>query len=307
LHVFVAGATGVIGRALIPRLLAAGHAVTGLARSPEKLLEVDRMGASAVRGDLLDAEALSRIVAERRPDAVVNVATSIPRSLKIDPAEWLPNDLLRSRGTVAIARACEAAGVRLLVQESVGYVCEPRGSDWITEGSPLSPHPFLKATREMEEIVRSSPVPSVILRFAALMSPDAWHTQQTVAALRRGMLPIIGKGDAYVSMIHVEDAAVAILGVLDHADTTAGQTYNVVDDAPAEMADVFAYAASVLGAPAPRSVPPLLAKLAVGGLTLEILAASYRMGNQKLRSDTSFSPRYRTYKETWRQIADADG
>jgi len=157
----------------------------------------------------------------------------------------------------------------------------------------------------MEDMVRASAVPGVLLRLGALMSADSWHTRQTVAALRRGMLPIVGDGSAYVSLIHAEDAASAIAGALEHADAASGRTYNIVDGAPAPMADVFRFAASAVGAPAPKSVPPFLARMAVGALTLDIMAASYRMSADRAKSELGFAPRYPTYRETWTQIAKA--
>jgi nucleoside-diphosphate-sugar epimerase len=305
MHVLLVGTTGVLGRATVPRLIDAGHHVTGLARTPEKLLFVDRMGADAVRGDILDAEATRRLLVECRPDAVVNLATAIPLSLKIDAKEWELNDRIRTVGTLNLLRACEAAGVALLVQESVGYVCEPRGAEWIMEDSARTAHPFLQATVEMEDIVRSAPVPSTLLRFGALMSADSWHTQQSIAALRRGMLPIVGKGDGYLSLIHAEDAALAIVRTVDRPEVAAGKTYNVVDDAPATMTEVFPFAAGALGAPMPKSVPPFLARMVVGSLTLDILTASYRMSNAKIRAELEFAPRFPTFQETWTQIAKA--
>src|SRR5215468_7997401 len=99
MRVFVAGATGVLGRALLPELTAAGHEAVGLARSPEKLLTVDRMGAQAVRGDVLDAAGIRRLVEEARPDAIVNLATAIPLKLRLNPKDWEQNDRVRVEGT----------------------------------------------------------------------------------------------------------------------------------------------------------------------------------------------------------------
>ncbi len=305
MHIFIAGATGVLGRAVIPPLVEAGHQVTGLARTPEKLVLVDKMGGAPVRGDILDADGMYRLLLERRPDAVVNLATMIPRRMQIDPDDWKLNDRIRSEGTRNLLRACEAAGVALLVQESVGYVCSSQGADWMTEEAPRTKHPFLKATASMEDAVRSARVPGVLMRLGALMSPDAWHTRESVSALRRGMLPIIGDGSAYLSLIHAEDAAAAIVKVLDHPNTAAGNTYNVVDDSPAPMAEVFPYAARILSAPKPKTVPPWMAKIVAGSLTLDILAASYRMQNTKLRAELGFAPKYPSYRETWSQIARA--
>src|SRR5690349_20522426 len=107
MHVLVIGASGVIGRAVIPQLIAAGHRVTGLARTPEKLLLVEGLGAASVRGDILDLGGLRQLLFDHRPEVVVNLATAIPLRLKIDPDDWQANDRIRMTGTANLLRACE--------------------------------------------------------------------------------------------------------------------------------------------------------------------------------------------------------
>lgn len=303
MRVLVAGATGVLGRATVPALLAAGHEVYGLARTPQALLTVDKMGAQAVRGDLLDAISLKATVDAARPEAIVNLATAIPRSLKIVPSEWEPNDRLRIEGSANLRQAAQNHALRLFVQESVGYICRSQGSAWITEESPLNDHPFLQATRTMEAESQRSSLPMTLLRFAALADAHAWHIEQSIAMLKRGLLPIIGTGDAYVSLIHAQDAAQAIACALAQPEQAAGQIFNVVDDVPAPMKEVWPFVARLLHAPAPKHVPPILAKMGVGALTLEILGASYRMSNTKIRQTLGFSPRFPSYREIWTQIS----
>ena len=307
MRVFVAGATGALGRALLPQMAAAGHEVLGLARTPEKLLQVIQLGAEALRGDVLDADAMRRLIREARPDAVINLATAIPLKLRIHPKDWEQNDRVRVEGTRNLLSAAQEAGVGLYVQESVGYICASQGAGWITEDTPCSTHSFLRATVQMEDLVRASSLPTTLLRFAALMSSESWHTQQSIAALRRGFLPIIGEGDAYLSIIHLDDAVAALLSVLASPEIAAGQTYNVVDNEPAPMREVFPYAAAQLNAPAPKHIPPFVAKMAVGSVTMEVLTASYRMSNRRIREQLGFAPRYPTYRETWAQIAQEMG
>ncbi len=300
---FVAGATGVLGRALVPQLLAAGHTVVGLARTPEKLLQADILGATPVRGDVLDGEAMRRVVGESQAEAVVNLASAIPLKLRVHPKDWELNDRVRLEGTRNLLAASEPLGLRLFVQESVGYVCASRGADWIDEEAPRSTHPFLRATLAMEDLVRASRLPATLLRFAALSSPHSWHTQQSIAALRRGLLPIIGEGDAYVSQIHADDAARGIVAALANVEASSGQTFNLVDNDPAPMRDVLTCAAQTLRAGTPRHASALMAKMIVGALTVEVLTASYRMTNAKARRVLNFAPRYPNYRECWAQIA----
>jgi nucleoside-diphosphate-sugar epimerase len=303
MRVFVAGATGVLGRATIPRLIAAGHEVIGLARTPEKLLDVTRLGATPERGDVLDAATMNAIVAKTQPQAIVNLATAIPLKLRVNAKDWEPNDRIRTEGTHNLLNAARQTNCKLFVQESVGYVCAPHSTNWLTEESPLSAHPFLQATQQMERQVQQSTLPATLLRFAALTAADSWHTQQSIVALRRGLLPIVGDGTAWVSLISVEDAAAAILLTLENADTAAGKIYNVVDNDPDTMRAILTYAAECLHASPPRQVPALMAKMIVGSLTLEVFTASYRMSNARIRQELGFAPQFPTYRELWRHLA----
>lgn len=302
MRVLVAGATGVLGQALLAALNRAGHEPIGIARRPEGLLQIERIGAKSVRGDVLDGDAMRRIVSEIRPDAVVNLASAIPRKLRVNPKDWGPNDRLRTDGTANLLRAAEETGLRLFVQQSVGYICPPQGDCWMTEDAALSSNPFLRAAVRMEEMVRDSPVVTVLLRYAALFSVDSWHTQQSIGVLRRGLLPIVGAGDAYLSAIHVEDAVQAIVRALDNADGARNQVFNVVDDDPARQRDFLTYAARLLKGPPPRQVPPMMAKMVVGSLTVDILGASYRMSNDKIKRMLGFAPAYPSYREWFARI-----
>ncbi|HZO91537.1 MAG TPA: NAD(P)-dependent oxidoreductase [Chthonomonadaceae bacterium] len=307
MRVFVAGATGVMGRALLPQLSAAGHEAIGLARSPEKLPLVEKLGARTARGDVLDAETLRRLIRETQPEAVVNLATAIPRTLRMSPKDWEANDRVRVEGTANLLAAAREAGVRLFVQNSFGYVYQPRGDQWIEEDAPLTSQDFRRSEVQAEEVARSGSIPATILRFGMLMAADAWHTEQTIAMLRRGLPSLVGAGDNYLSLIYAEDSARAILCALANSQAAAGQTFNVVDDEPVRMRDMLAYAARVLHTPPPRHIPPFLVKLSYGALALEVLTASYRISNARIKRTLGFAPRYPTYRETWAQIAQEVG
>ncbi len=307
MRVLVAGATGVLGRATLPALKAQGHEVYGLARTPEKMLNVAQMGATPMRGDVLDAARMMQVVAEAKPQAIVNLATSIPLKLRVNLEHWKENDRVRFEGTRNLLTAGRDASLRLFVQESTDQVCETQGDGWIDENATRSAHAFLYATEQMEDMIDASKAPAAILRFSVVNAPDSWHTQQSVTAIRRGLLPIIGDGAAFVSMIHVYDAAQAIALCLQNPDAARGQTFNVVDDEPARMRDILPFAATLLQAQPPRQVPPLMAKMIVGALTIDVLTQSHRMSNAKIKKALGFAPRYPTYRETWAEIARALG
>ena len=302
MKVFVAGATGVLGRALLPVLAALGHEVYGTGRTPEKVLAVAQMGATPVRADVLDAARIARAVGDVQPDAIINLATSIPLKLRVNLDHWKENDRVRLEGSRNLLAAAKNPNLRLFVQASADQVCETQGDGWITETSPRGSHAFLHATQEMEDRVRASGLPATLLRFSVLMAADSWHTQQSVTALKRGLLPVIGDGGAFVSMVHVADAVQAILLALQQPEPAAGQTFNVADNEPARMREILPYAAQLLHAQPPRTVPPLMAKMVVGALTIDVLTQSHRMSNEKIRQTLGFAPQYPTYRESWEQI-----
>lgn len=311
MRIFVAGATGLLGRTLIPLLIAEGHTVVGLARTPEKLLAVAQTGATPLRGDVLDAATISRTIADAHPDVIVNLATRIPLKLRVSLDDWKENDRVRLEGTRNLLAAVKAtskstikpdAGLRLFIQTSSDQVCAPQGDQWIDEQAPLNRHPFLHATEQMETLVRSSNLPTTLLRLSVLNSANSWHTQQSIMALRRGLLPIIGDGSAFVSMVHIQDAVQAILRALQQPEKAAGETFNVVDNEPVRMRDLFPHAAKLLNGPPPRTVPQMMAKLIVGSLTIDVLTQSHRMTNAHIRQRLGFEPQYPTFRETWAQI-----
>ncbi len=302
-RVFVAGATGVLGRELIPQLLEAGHTVLGLARTPEKLLQVVKMGAKAVRGDVLEPETMRRVVQESAPDVVVNLATVIPLKLRVNPADWVMNDRVRVEGTSNLLKAAEGLPLRLFIQESVGYVSQSQADAWIDENTPLSSHAFVQATIDMERRVRESELPTTVLRFGALLSDDSWHAQQSVAAIRKGLLPIIGQGESYMSLIHTHDAGRAIVHLMDQADHARGRVWIASEEEPAQSAEIIPFVAELLKSPSPRRVPAMLARALVGAVTIEVLGASYRLSSRRLREDLGFRLVYPTYREIWSHIA----
>ena len=308
MRVFVAGATGVLGRALLPALIAKGHTVFGLARTPEKMSIVTQLGGKPLHGDVLDAERLRLIITKIQPEAIVNLATKIPLKLRLNKDHWQENDEVRLQGTSNLLKAAGfALGLKLFVQESMDQVCETQGDRWIDENAPRSRHPFLHATLQMEDMIRTAKLPATLLRFSVLNAPDSWHTQQSVTAIKRGLLPIIGDGSAFVGMIHVADAIQAIVCALQQPGVSAGQTFNVVDDAPSRMRDILPYAAQLLKAPPPRTVPSLMAKLIVGALTIDVLTQSHRTSNARIKHCLGFAPRFPTYRETWADIVQTIG
>jgi nucleoside-diphosphate-sugar epimerase len=297
--VFVAGATGVLGRRVVPLLVAAGHSVTAVARSAEKRTAVERQGAAAVSLDLFDRSAVHDAVGGH--DVVVNLATHIPApSHMLLPGAWHENDRIRREVSANLAAAAVETRASRYVQESFAPIYEDAGDGWIDEASPVRPARYNRSVLDAEDaadrMTRDGRV-GVALRFGLFYGPDDPATHATVAAIRRGWMPFPGSPDAYLSMVSHDDAASAVLAALD---VPAG-IYNVVD-APITRGDFAEGVAAMVGAPPPRFVPEWASTLA--GSLVDALARSLRISNRKLREASRWAPRAATPLDGWRGIVD---
>jgi nucleoside-diphosphate-sugar epimerase len=305
MKVFVAGATGAIGKPLLPRLVAAGHQVTGTTRSEGKVEGILASGATPVVLDALDLDALRAAVGEAQPDAVVNLLTALPDELDFrDPESLAPTNALRSEVGPALAGIAAESGVKRLITESVAFFYAPIGDMVKSEEAPLMELPPTSpmaggtlALRQLESSTLETPgIEGVVLRYGYLYGPGTYYSSDGSSAeqVRKRRFPIVGKGTGMFSFIHVDDAAGATVAALDQG--TPG-IYNVTDDEPAPMREWVPVYAEALGAKPPRRVPAFLARL-VAGRDAAALATSLRgASNAKARRELGWEPRY----PSWRQ------
>lgn len=301
MKVFVTGGTGAIGRHTIPSLVAEGHTVTALARTPEKAAALTSQGAEPVTVSLFDREALSAAVAGH--DAIANLATAIPPMTQFMRAKaWHDNDRVRIEGSAAIVDAATAAGVGRLVQESVSMLYPDRGSSWIDEDEPVDRYPIaggnLAAEANANRFTAGGGT-GVVLRFGWFYGPGATHSEQLLAMARRHIGALIGPPDSYVSSIHMTDAAAAVVAAL----TTPAGTFNVVDDEPLTKRDYAAALAAAAGKAMWIRGPGRAAL--VFGDRLTSLTRSVRVSNTRLRAATGWAPRYPSAREGWLATAAA--
>jgi nucleoside-diphosphate-sugar epimerase len=288
MKVFVAGATGVLGRATIPRLVAAGHEVRGVARSPEKAEQLRAQGAEPVEVDLFDPTAVRAAVDGR--DAVVHMATNIPPVSKGWRSKaWDMNNRLRSEGTPIMTAAAIDAGVSRFVKESVCFFYADHGDAWIDEDTPTEETPFSGATLAAERAAvdfTGDGRTGVALRFGLFYSADARSLEESLSVARKGVGPMVGSPEAYQPSIHVDDAATAIVAAL----AAPAGFYNVADEpiSKAEWNAAFAEAFDI--DKRMRKVPK--AVLAVGGEKVSTLAASRRVSSERFRTATGWAPLY---------------
>ena len=305
MKVFVAGASGAIGRPLVRQLVAAGHEVTGMTRKEERAAQIRAAGAAAVVCDVFDAPALERAVDNAAPEVVVHLLTALPPRLdyraKDDPLA--PTNRVRSEGTRNLLAAAKAAGARRLIAESVAFFYAPAG-DWVKDEEaplfPSAPPPFGDAVVALEELERqvleAEGLEGIVLRYGWLYGPGTYYAADgslTVDAHKR-RLPVVGKGKGVFSFVHVEDAAAATLAALEHGGPGA---YNVVDDEPAPGHEWTPAFAAAVGAKKPLRVPVWLARLVAGRGAVTMATQLRGAANAKAKRELGWQPRY----PSWRQ------
>ncbi|MGH9853620.1 MAG: NAD-dependent epimerase/dehydratase family protein [Blastocatellia bacterium] len=300
MKVFLTGATGVLGRPTVRRLVTAGHEVRALARSDKNEGLLNRLGAIPVRTDLFDRGALERAIPGT--EAVLHLATKIPPFKEATKREsWDENIRIRSEGTRLLVDVALATGVRSFIYPSITFLYPDGGDRWIDADTPIDPVSGLQSAVDAEEEVARftrSGGRGLTLRMGAFYSPEAQNIVDTLEAARKGFALMIGAGDAYWPQIWVDDAAEAVVVALLRAP--AG-VYDVVDDEPLTRDELKHLIARAAGRKRLVS-PPTLAVRVVAGKDAMFAARSQRVSNKKFKEATGWSPTMRSAREGWEQI-----
>jgi 2-alkyl-3-oxoalkanoate reductase len=304
MRVFVACATGAIGRPLVRQLLEAGHAVTAMTRSDAGAAALRVAGANPVTCDVFDRERLTGVVQEARPEAVVHQLTALPDRLDLRQKDvYEATNRVRTEGTANLIAAMQAAGTERLVAQSISFVYAPEGG-WVKdETAPVmtnAPEPFggaLEALFDLERQVLETPgIDGLVLRYGpgTTYAADGYQAGE----VRRRRFPVVGPGTGTFSFIHVEDAAGATVNALGRGEPGV---YNVVDDEPATLRDWLPAYAEALGAKRPFRVPAWLARL-VAGAGVSSLALTVRgASNAKAKRELAWEPRYPSWRQGFRE------
>jgi nucleoside-diphosphate-sugar epimerase len=290
MKVFVAGATGVLGRATVPRLLAAGHEVRGHARSPEKAAQLRAQGAEPVEVDLFDPASVRRAL--EGCQGAIHMATHIPTLSKMALLRsWRENDRLRAEATPILAAAARDAGCEVLVKEGVCFAYADGGDRWLDEDAPLDAGSVMRSGLVAEEATlafgdEAAGRRGVALRFGLFYSHDSGSMHDYLRLAKLGQAPMVGPPDAYQPSIHLDDAAAAVVAALG-APTGV---YNVADDpiTKGEWTEAFREAFGIVRRL--RATPKLA--LTAGRRTAAPLAASRRVSSQRFRDATGWAPEH---------------
>jgi len=304
MKLFLTGATGALGRPVVPALVAAGHDVRAIARDDTKAAQVRAAGAEAVRVDLFDRDAVHGAVAGS--DAILHLATNVPPLSKAgNLSAWRTHNRLRTEVTDHLLVAARDHGIPRFVKESITFTYPDCGSDWIDESvAPAAQAKALQPTLVGEQMVErftGDGGEGVILRFGLFYGAGTRAVDEALRMARLRMAVMAGSPRSYMSSIHVDDAAQAVVAAID----AQPGVYNVVDDEPVtrrEYVDAFAAAFDL---PHLRIAPAWLLRL-IGGSAAKALTASQRVANGKLRAATGWAPAYRSAREGWGAIGADD-
>ncbi len=304
MRVFVAGATGVIGRQLLPRLVAAGHEVTGLTRSGSKQAMIRELGAVPVVADALDPVEIAEAVGRARPDAIVHQLTAIgPVDTRHWDRDFALTNRLRTEGTDHLLSAGRAVGVRRFIAQS--YASWPyarTGGPVRSEQDPLDPAPAremresLAAIRHLEAAVTSQAwTEGIVLRYGAFYGPGTSMSPggEQFEMVRRRKFPLVGDGAGVWSFIHIADAAEATVAAVERG---VGGIYNVVDDDPAPVAEWLPALAHTLGAKRPMRVPRLVGRVFAGEAGVVMMTDIRGASNAKAKRELQWRPAHPSWR-----------
>jgi 2-alkyl-3-oxoalkanoate reductase len=306
MRIFVTGATGALGRHLVPGLVAAGHEVTATTRTPGKLAPLREAGAQPVILDGLDRGAVIAAVRAAAPEVIVHEMTALAglRSLRNPDRTFAATNELRTRGTdnLLAAAAAEAGTRRVIAQGYAGAgPDQPSSGALKTEEDPPDWRPIRSAVqapaaiRHVEETVPSGAPEGIVLRYGSFYGPGA--SDFLLDLLRKRQVPVIGGGTGVWSFIEITDAAAATLAAVDRG---APGVYNVVDDDPAPVADWLPYLAKVAGAKPPLRLPAWLGRLLAGEFVVAQMTSARGSSNEKARKELGWEPRYASWRDGFR-------
>ncbi len=306
MKVLVAGATGALGKQLVPRLVDAGHEVTGMSRTDAKRGAIEELGATPVIADALDAEEVAGAVAEAEPEVIVHELTALSGDLNLRRFEktFATTNRLRTEATDHLLSAGRAVGIRRFVAQSYGANLPYArvGGPVKTEDDPLDQDPpaafrtTIEAIRYLEDsVVGADWTVGIALRYGGFYGPGTSLDAdgEMIEAIRARRFPIVGDGAGVWSFIHVADAAEATLAAIERGDRGV---YNVVDDEPARTAEFLPAIAETLGAKPPRRVPRFVGRLIAGQAAAVMMTEVRGASNEKAKRELGWRPRHPSWR-----------
>ncbi len=312
MRVFVAGATGAVGRPLVSALVSAGHSVVGMTHTPAKAGAIREMGAEPVVADGLDQDAIRSALLSSRPEVVVDEMTDLAAlaDLKHFDRAFASTNELRTRGTDYLLGAAREAGARRFVAQSFcGWTFSRIGGAVKSEADELDPDPpqelrrTLDALRYLEQTVTASKEPEgLVLRYGFFYGPGTGMLSRgMIEQLCHRRVPVIGDGAGWWSFIHVDDAASATMAAIERGK--AGNIYNIVDDEPAQVRDWLPSLAKFVGAKRPFHVPAWLGRLLAGEHVVFMMTEVRAGSNERAKRELGWRPAHPSWRDGFAEMA----
>ena len=305
MRIFLAGATGAMGKQLVPRLVEAGHEVVGMTRSNSKRAALEDLGATAVVADALNADQVGDAVAKARPEVIIHQLTAISSfDIRNFDRSFALTNRLRSEGTDHLLAAGRAVGVgRFVAQSYAAWPYARTGGPIKTEEDPLDPTPArnmresMRAIRHLEAAVTGAGwTEGIVLRYGGFYGPGTSMSRggEQFEMIRKRKFPVVGDGAGVWSFVHIADAAEATVAAVERGRRGI---YNIVDDDPAPVADWLPALADKLGAPKPWRVPKVVGRLFAGEVGVVMMTDIRGASNAKAKRELGWEPRHPSWRE----------
>jgi nucleoside-diphosphate-sugar epimerase len=307
--IFFAGATGVLGRRILPLLVKGGHEVTAMTRSEARVEGLRSAGATPVVCDVFDANALRDAVVAASPQVVLHELTDLPPN--IDPRkadeQTAGNDHIRIEGTKNLVSAALAAGAKRMVAQSIAFAYAPIGGPVKREEDPLyddAPWPFSRSVEALHAlesaVTQTEGIDGLVLRYGFFYGPGSGYASDAFWAdqVRKRRFPIVGTGAGVFPFIHVDDAATATIAAVEGGPPGI---YNIVDDDPAALWEWLPVYAEAVGAKKPRRVPAFIARFVAGSFSVMLATQLRGASNEKAKRELGWTPRYASWRQGFRE------
>ncbi|MFF2276760.1 NAD-dependent epimerase/dehydratase family protein [Agromyces sp. NPDC058126] len=303
MRIFIAGGSGAVGSRLVPMLVAAGHEVTGTARTDEGIGRIRAAGGRGVVMDGTDDASIRRAVLDARPEVLVHQLTSLSGrfDFKRFDETFAVTNRLRTRGTDALIAAAQEAGTgRIVVQSYTGWTNEHSGARVKTETDPIDPSPVPAARNTLAAIAHAERATvaagGLALRFGNFYGPgqSLGEGGEMLESVRRRQVPIVGDGAGVWSFCHIDDAAAATFAAVERG---AAGVYNIVDDEPAEVAEWMPVLSRAVGAKPPMHAPAWIARLLIGDFGVSWMTTARGSSNAKAKAELGWQPRYASWRD----------
>jgi nucleoside-diphosphate-sugar epimerase len=308
MKIFLAGASGVIGKRLIPKLVEAGHQVTAMSRSMKNAPAIKALGAQFVLGDAFQGGAVDQVISHAKPDVLIHQLTSLPKRIDPSNVEKLleENNRLRVLGTRNLVNAAVAAGCKRIVAQSIAFAYDPSGTglkvetDLLYGSAPKAFNQMIASIVSLERAVMKTPgIEGVVLRYGYFYGPGTVYANDGTFAedVKHRKIPIIGDGTGVFSFVHIDDAVDATILALQGPPGV----YNIVDNEPAAIKDWLPYYAQVLQAKEPKTVGKFLASFGAGPYGLYLMLEQKGASNAKAKQQLGFAPKYASWRQGFKE------